>query len=107
MREYAGPWEEYKKKKMMKHLTRVRARRPTARAVCEAYFYKQPAATNYMRYDALGMLLAFGNVGAHAQPLIVETCGGLVVSAAAERQGGHGKICAGHAVGGWGAFDIV
>lgn len=71
--------EKYKKKKMMKHLTRVRARRPTARTICEAYFYKQPAAINYMRYDALGMLLAFGNLGAHAQPLVVETCGGLVV----------------------------
>jgi tRNA (adenine-N(1)-)-methyltransferase non-catalytic subunit len=46
--------QPYLEKKMMKHLTRVRARRPCARAICEAYFYKQPAATNYMRYDALG-----------------------------------------------------
>ena len=34
------------------------------RAVREAYFHKQPAATNYVRYDALGMLLALGNAGA-------------------------------------------
>ena len=91
--------EKYVKKKMLKHLTKVKARQPTARAVCEAYFYKQPAVTNYMRYDALGMLLLFGNVGANAQPLIVESCGGLVVSAAAERvglEGSSGRVCAGH-----------
>lgn len=90
--------EKYRKKKLMKHLTRVRARAPSARATCEAYFYKQPAATNWMRHDALGMLLALGNVGANAQPLIVETCGGLVVAAAAERCGGAGagRVVAGH-----------
>ena len=99
--------EKYKKKKMMKHLTRVRARAPTARVICEAYFHKQPAATNYMRYDALGMMLSLGNVGAHAQPLIVETCGGLVVSAAAERQGGHGKICAGHTGKNCNSLDVT
>ena len=67
--------EKYVKKKLRKHLVRCRARRPTPRAVCEAYFHKQPAATNYVRYDALGMLLALGNAGAEAQPLVVETCG--------------------------------
>ena len=61
--------EKYKKKKLLKHLTRVRCRRPTARAICEAYFYKQPAATNYMRYDALGMLLA----RAYTRPLFCST----------------------------------
>ena len=59
--------EKYVKKKLRKHLVRCRARRPTPRAVCEAYFHKQPAATNYVRYDALGMLLALGNAGAEAQ----------------------------------------
>ena len=88
--------EKYVKKKLRKHLVRCRARRPTPRAVCEAYFHKQPAATNYVRYDALGMLLALGNVGAEAQPLIVETCGGLIVGAVAERMGGRGRVVAGH-----------
>ena len=92
--------EKYVKKKMLKHVTRVRARRPTARAVCEAYFYKQPAATNWMRHDALGMLLLLGNVGVNARPLVVETCGGLIVSAVAERvgfEGTSGRVCASHA----------
>ena len=88
--------EKYVKKKLRKHLVRCRARRPTPRAVCEAYFHKQPAATNYVRYDALGMLLALGNVGAEAQPLVVETCGGLIVGAVAERMGGRGRVVAGH-----------
>lgn len=88
--------EKYVKKKLRKHLVRCRARRPTPRAVCEAYFHKQPAATNYVRYDALGMLLALGNVGAEAQPLVVETCGGLIVGAVAERLGGRGRVVAGH-----------
>ena len=99
--------EKYRKKKLMKHLVRVRARAPTARAVCEAYFYKQPAATNWMRYDALGMLLALGNVGANAQPLVVETCGGLVVAAAAERCGGAGAVVAGHAGKNCNSLDIT
>ena len=99
--------EKYRKKKLMKHLVRVRARSPTARAVCEAYFYKQPAATNWMRYDALGMLLALGNVGANAQPLVVETCGGLVVAAAAERCGGAGVVVAGHAGKNCNSLDIT
>ena len=91
--------EKYVKKKMLKHLTRVRARQPSARAICEAYFYKQPATTNWMRYDALGLLLLHANLGANAQPLVVESCGGLVVAAAAERVGASGtsgRVCAGH-----------
>ena len=99
--------EKYKKKKLRKHLVKCRARRPTARATCEAYFHKQPAATNYMRYDALGMLLALGNVGANAQPLVVETCGGLVVGAIADRMGGAGVVCAGHTGGTCNSLDIV
>ena len=99
--------EKYKKKKLRKHLVKCRARRPTARATCEAYFHKQPAATNYMRYDALGMLLALGNVGANAQPLVVETCGGLIVGAIADRMGGAGAVCAGHTGGTCNSLDIV
>ena len=99
--------EKYKKKKLAKHLTRVRARFPSARAICEAYFYKQPAAINYLRYDALGMLLSLGNVGADAAPLVVETCGGLVVAAAADRMGGRGRLCAAHAGAEKATMDIA
>ena len=99
--------EKYVKKKLRKHLVRCRARRPTPRAVCEAYFHKQPAATNYVRYDALGMLLALGNAGAEAQPLVVETCGGLIVGAVAERLGGRGRVVAGHTGGTPPSLDIA
>ena len=102
--------EKYVKKKMLKHLTRVRARQPSARAICEAYFYKQPATTNWMRYDALGLLLLHANLGANAQPLVVESCGGLVVAAAAERvgaEGTSGRVCAGHAGAHCNSLDIT
>ena len=102
--------EKYVKKKMLKHLTRVRARQPSARAICEAYFYKQPATTNWMRYDALGLLLLHANLGANAQPLVVEACGGLVVAAAAERvgaEGASGRVCAGHAGPHCNSLDII
>lgn len=102
--------EKYVKKKMLKHLTRVRARQPSARAICEAYFYKQPATTNWMRYDALGLLLLHANLGANAQPLVVEACGGLVAAAAAERvgaEGASGRVCAGHAGPHCNSLDIM
>ena len=102
--------EKYVKKKMLKHLTRVRARQPSARAICEAYFYKQPATTNWMRYDALGLLLLHANLGANAQPLVVESCGGLVVAAAAERvgaEGTSGRVCAGHTGPNCNSLDIT
>ena len=74
--------EKYRKKKLMKHLTRVRARRRSARRRARRTFTNNPPRPTGC-VDALGMLLALGNVGANAQPLIVETCGGLVVAAAA------------------------
>ena len=66
--------EKYVKKKLRKHLVRCRARRPTPRAVCEAYFHKQPAATNYVRYDALG-IVGVGERGRGGAAAVVETCG--------------------------------
>ena len=99
--------EKYKMKKLKKHTVRVKARQPTARAICEAYFYKSPASTNYLRFDALSMLLNLGNIGAHAQPLIVENCAGLITAAAAERMSGLGCLCVGHIGQSPPSLDIV
>jgi tRNA (adenine-N(1)-)-methyltransferase non-catalytic subunit len=77
-----------RKKKAKKYIQVGTVRRPTAATVCEAYFASAPAKTSYLRADALALLLALANVGAHARVLVVEGCGGLVTAAVAERLGG-------------------
>ena len=88
--------EKYKMKKMKKHLTKIIARWPSPRYVCEAYFYKSPQITNSLRFDILGLMMNLGNVMANSQPLIVEDCGGVILGAAATRMGGKGITCAGY-----------
>ncbi|KAL4423995.1 hypothetical protein ABPG75_001296 [Micractinium tetrahymenae] len=83
--------EKYKKKKAKKYIQVGTVRRPTAAAVCEAYFANSPSRTGYLRVDALALLLSLANVGPHARVLVVESCGGLVSAAALER------LCAGSA----------
>ncbi|GBG87373.1 hypothetical protein CBR_g45432 [Chara braunii] len=85
--------EKYRRKKQKKYAPRVVLCRPSARSVCEAYFSKSPYKIGFLRMDTLGMLLSLGNVGAYAEVLVIETCGGLVTGAAAERLGGYGKVC--------------
>jgi hypothetical protein len=46
-----------------------------------------------MRTDSLSFLLAMSNASAHHDVLVLETCGGLVSAAVAERLGGHGTVC--------------
>lgn len=87
--------EKYKARKMKKHMTRILARFPTPRVVCEQYFYENPHKTSYMRFDSLSMLLNMANIGAYGQTLVLETCGGLVLGAVAHRMGGFGRICNG------------
>lgn len=85
--------EKYRARKLKKHKTKFLARFPSPRFVCEQYFYSNPHKTSSMRHDALSMLLNLGNIGAHAQPLVLDTCGGLVTGAIANRMGGFGRLC--------------
>ena len=87
--------EKYRARKMKKHMTRILVRFPSPRQVCEQYFYSNPYKTSHMRFDALSMLLNAGNVGAHAQTLVLDTCGGIVLGAVTHRMGGMGRICNG------------
>eukprot|EP00898_Chlorokybus_atmophyticus_P001462 jgi/Chlat1/2316/Chrsp17S00172 len=89
--------EKYLRRKGKKYIVRVTVRRPTARSVCEAYFADKPFKTGHMRVDALALLLALGNVRATAHVLVLESCGGLLTGAIAERMGGHGVVCSTHA----------
>ena len=87
--------EKYKARKLKKHMTKILARFPSPRVVCEQYFYENPSKTSYMRFDSLSMLMNMANVGAHGQTLVLETCGGLVLGSIMHRMGGFGRICNG------------
>jgi tRNA (adenine-N(1)-)-methyltransferase non-catalytic subunit len=88
--------EKYRARKMKKHMTRLLARFPSPRQVCEQLFYSNPHKTSYMRFDALSMLLNAGNVGACGETLVLDTCGGLVLGSVTHRMGGFGRICNGY-----------
>ena len=45
-----------------------------------------------MRIDTIGQMLTFGNIAATRNVMVLESCKGLILSAIAERLGGHGKI---------------
>ena len=88
--------EKYRARKMKKHMTRLLARFPSPRQVCEQLFYSNPHKTSHMRFDALSMLLNAGNVGACGETLVLDTCGGLVLGSVTHRMGGFGRICNGY-----------
>ena len=77
-------------------MTRLLARFPSPRQVCEQLFYSNPHKTSHMRFDALSMLLNAGNVGACGETLVLDTCGGLVLGSVTHRMGGFGRICNGY-----------
>ncbi|BDA40995.1 tRNA (adenine(58)-N(1))-methyltransferase non-catalytic subunit [Coccomyxa sp. Obi] len=87
---------KYRKRKADKYMAQATLIRPTARSVAEAYFGKSPQKIQCMRADTLALLLSLANIGAHARVLVVETCGGLVTGAVAERMGGTGLIVSGY-----------
>lgn len=84
--------EKYKRRKSKKYGVHVCVRRPTATSICEAMYVKHPGKIGGLRVDTLALMLSLANVGAYARVLIVETCGGLVTGAVAERLGGFGSI---------------
>lgn len=84
--------EKYKKKKAKKHSLAVAVQRASAAAVCEVYYGTNPARIGFLRLDALALLLSLANVGAHARVVLVESSGGLVTAAVAERLGSHGSV---------------
>eukprot|EP00850_Spirogloea_muscicola_P016400 SM000132S26915 [mRNA] locus=s132:303816:308600:- [translate_table: standard] len=99
--------EKYRVRKQKKYAPRVTVRRPTANSLCAAYFLKAPSKTGFLRVDSLALLLNLANVGAHAEVLVVDGCGGLLTAAVAERLGGFGSVCSAY----WGtrpaSIDIV
>ncbi|CAM6102245.1 unnamed protein product [Calypogeia fissa] len=85
--------EKYMRKKQKKYAPRVILRRPSARSICEAYFAKDPRKIGFCRMDTLALMLSLSNVGANSDVLVLDSLGGLITAAVAERVGGHGVIC--------------
>lgn len=85
--------EKYKRKKQKKYAPCLVVRRPSARRICEAYFMKSPQKIGFLRMDTLGLMLSLANIGAHAEVLVLDTVGGLLTAAVAERIGGFGSVC--------------
>ncbi|KAG0458974.1 hypothetical protein HPP92_022102 [Vanilla planifolia] len=85
--------EKYKVKKQKKYAPKVLLRRPFSRSICEAYFKKSPTRIGSLRVDALSLLLSMANVGAYSDVLVLDTVGGLLTGAVAERLGGTGYVC--------------
>jgi tRNA (adenine-N(1)-)-methyltransferase non-catalytic subunit len=87
--------DKYIKRKSKKYVVRVTLRRPTARVLCECMFEKSGGTrTHNLRADTLAAALSLANAAANSRVLVIESCGGLLTAAAAERLGGHGKVCA-------------
>lgn len=83
---------KYVLRKQKKWQPRCRMIRCTASTICEALYYKEPRRLMNLRDDTLGQILSYANISAGCQPLIFETCLGVVTGAVAERMGGYGKI---------------
>ncbi|DBA03000.1 TPA: hypothetical protein N0F65_003188 [Lagenidium giganteum] len=88
--------QKYLKKKQQKYMPRVRFLKCTAESLCRTYRLKNPSKILNMREDTLGQILAYANIHAKAQVLVVDTVMGLVTGAIAERQAGLGRILAPH-----------
>ncbi|KAL9330452.1 hypothetical protein ACSQ67_000062 [Phaseolus vulgaris] len=85
--------EKYRLKKQKKYAPKVLMRRPVARSICEAYFKKYPSKIGFLRVDTLSLLLSMANVSSSSDILVVDTVGGLLTGAVAERLGGTGFVC--------------
>jgi tRNA (adenine-N(1)-)-methyltransferase non-catalytic subunit len=83
----------FRKKKSKKYVVVACARRPSAATICSAYYNKTPARISYLRPDSLALLLHLANVGPGTRALIIESTGGLMTGAVAERLGGRGIVC--------------
>mmetsp|Transcript_32926 Transcript_32926/g.129241 ORF Transcript_32926/g.129241 Transcript_32926/m.129241 type:complete len:431 (+) Transcript_32926:942-2234(+) len=84
--------QKYLQRKNKQYRFRVKAKKPTARTVCHAYFLKSPEKVMHIRYDVLSLMLNYADIRACTQVTVVDNCNGLILGAAAERLGGFGRI---------------
>ncbi|KAG0261549.1 tRNA (adenine(58)-N(1))-methyltransferase non-catalytic subunit trm6 [Actinomortierella ambigua] len=78
-----------KEKKFQKIFTPVK---PTLYTLCEHFYLRNPAKIRDMRTDTLAQMMCLANIHAGGRYLVVDDLQGMVVSAIAERLGGHGVV---------------
>jgi Gcd10p family len=83
---------KYIVRKQMKHQPRCRIVPCHGATITEAMYKKDPKRIMNLREDTLGQILSYANLSAGCQTLVMESCGGIVTGAMAERMGGYGKI---------------
>jgi tRNA (adenine58-N1)-methyltransferase non-catalytic subunit len=83
---------KYIVRKQMKHQPRCRIVPCHGVTITEAMYKKDPKRIMNVREDTLGQILSYANLSAGCQTLVMESCGGIVTGAMAERMGGYGKI---------------
>jgi len=83
---------KYVMRKQKKYQPRCRMIRCTAASICEAMYWKEPRRLMNLRDDTLGQILSYSNISAGCQPLVFDTCLGIITGAVAERMAGYGRI---------------
>lgn len=84
--------EKWLKRKMKKYVCRMRLVKTTPATLCEAYHSKSRDKICGIRSDTLSQIVNFSGLHAGRNVLIVESCIGLLVGAAAYRMRGEGRI---------------
>jgi tRNA (adenine-N(1)-)-methyltransferase non-catalytic subunit len=84
--------QKYVTRKQLKYQPRCRLTRCTSSTICSTLFLKDPKKILNLRSDTLAQILAYSNVSAGCQVLVMESCQGLVTGSFAQRMGGYGKI---------------
>jgi len=85
--------QKYIKKKKDKYLPVYEILKPSIRTRCQFYMqanFKRKVMN--MRMDTLSQMLAYSNLAAHRNVMVLESCKGLILSSVVERVGGYGKV---------------
>ena len=85
--------QKYIKKKKDKYLQVYEILKPSIRTICQFYMqanFKRKVMN--MRMDTLSQMLAYSNLAAHRNVMVLESCKGLILSSVVERVGGYGKV---------------
>lgn len=85
--------EKYINKKKQKYLLVYRALKPSLRTLSRLFTHTMMKRKLLnIRLDTIAQTLTYGNLSAHKNVLLFETCRGLILSAVVERLSGHGRI---------------
>jgi tRNA (adenine-N(1)-)-methyltransferase non-catalytic subunit len=75
-----------------RHKNIITILKSSTRLLCQLNYAKGPSKICHLRMDSLSLMLALGNIRAHSNVVVMETCQGLLTGAVLERMGGHGSV---------------